>query len=190
MDEDAPGPLPLSAPPRVLYHFSEDPGIRVFVPRATIAKRPPGREWLNGPLVWAIDEWHAPCYLFPRECPRILWWPLPDTMAEDLAEHWAGRTCRMIANVEWGWLDRMRTTTLYRYTLPAQGFHSLEDHGVHANHDHVAPLEVEPIPDILASLAAADVELRFVPSLLHLRHMWDTTLHVSGMRLRNARDWE
>ena len=56
-----------------LYHFSDDPSITRFVPRPVLvpATRPPGSDWLNGPLVWAIDEWHQPMYLFPRDCPRI-----------------------------------------------------------------------------------------------------------------------
>lgn len=68
-----------------LYHFSEEPTIGLFDPRAVTkaSARPPGREWLNGPLVWAIDDWHAPMYLFPRDCPRILIWPLPETTEED-----------------------------------------------------------------------------------------------------------
>jgi hypothetical protein len=40
-------------------------------------------DWLNGPLVWAIDAWHQPMYLFPRDCPRILYWPLATTNAAD-----------------------------------------------------------------------------------------------------------
>ncbi|MGV3489112.1 MAG: DUF6886 family protein [Tuberibacillus sp.] len=26
------------------------------------------------PLVWAIDEEHAPLYFFPRDCPRVAFW--------------------------------------------------------------------------------------------------------------------
>jgi hypothetical protein len=49
-----------------LYHFSEDPTIKVFAPRAPLAH--PDYE----PLVWAIDDWHQPMYWTPRDCPRIL----------------------------------------------------------------------------------------------------------------------
>ena len=64
-----------------LFHFSDDPAIARFEPRAVLVPSPraPGREWLNGPLVWAIDEPHQPMYLFPRDCPRILLWPRPET---------------------------------------------------------------------------------------------------------------
>ena len=41
-----------------LFHFSDDPDISEFVPRPVLipSQRPAGREWLNGPLVWAIEE--------------------------------------------------------------------------------------------------------------------------------------
>ena len=49
-----------------LFHFSDAGGIKVFTPRPVpvASPRAEGREWLNGPLVWAIDDWHAPMYLF------------------------------------------------------------------------------------------------------------------------------
>ncbi|MFN0146142.1 MAG: DUF6886 family protein [Dehalococcoidia bacterium] len=173
-----------------LYHFSEDPSITTFHPRAVDGTRPPGREWLNAPLVWAIDAWHAPAYLFPRECPRILWWPLPTTAQADLDRYWERRGCRMVANIEWAWSTRLATTALYRYTFAADSFVSIEDHGVHVSREAVTPLNVERVPDLLAALREADIELRLLPSLLPLRHMWGTTLHVSGIRLRNAAHWE
>jgi hypothetical protein len=45
-----------------LFHFSDDPTIEIFTPRPVLvaSKRPPGREWLNDPLAWAIDAWHQP----------------------------------------------------------------------------------------------------------------------------------
>ncbi|HMG50328.1 MAG TPA: hypothetical protein VK597_07005, partial [Inquilinus sp.] len=60
-----------------LFHFSDDPAIERFEPRPVRvpSARPAGREWLNGPLVWAIDDAHQMLYLFPRDCPRILAWP-------------------------------------------------------------------------------------------------------------------
>ena len=52
-----------------LFHFSEDAAITRFAPRpvAVPSARPREQEWLNGPLVWAIDEAHQPLYLFPRD---------------------------------------------------------------------------------------------------------------------------
>ena len=52
-----------------LFHFSDDPAIGLFTPRPVrvAVARPSGQAWLNGPLVWSIDEAHQILYLFPRE---------------------------------------------------------------------------------------------------------------------------
>lgn len=169
---------------RVLFHFSDDPEIAVFEPR-TPARRPEVQ-----PLVWAIDEWHAPMYLFPRDCPRILYWPLPTTTPDDHARRWDDRDARMIACAEQAWLSRIEATTLYRYALPTDGFEDLQDAGMFVSREAVVPLAVEPVSDLLGALRAARVELRLMPSLLPLRDLWDTTLHASGIRLRNAAGWD
>jgi hypothetical protein len=41
----------------------------------------------------------------------------------------------------------------------------------------------------MADLREQGVELRVSESLVSLRKLWQTSLHVSGIRLRNARDW-
>ena len=46
-------------------------------------------------------------------------------------------------------------------------------------------------PAILpTALAECDVELRAVDSLVPLRGVWSSSLHASGIRLRNAVGWE
>ena len=97
-----------------LYHFSEEPDIRVFEPRTG---RLPDEAY-----VWAIDEWHAPMYYFPRDCPRACFWPGPQTTAEDRERWFGGIDAKMVIAVESAWLERIRSTKLYRYTLPDDGF--------------------------------------------------------------------
>jgi len=174
-----------------LFHFSDDPGIAVFVPRPVRvpSARPLGQDWLNGPLVWAIDDWHQPLYLFPRDCPRILAWPTPATTGEDRARHWGTRTGRMRAWIERGWAARLAAAGLWRYQLPPEAFESLGDAGMHVARCAVAPIGCEAIGDLPAALAAADVALELVDSLVPLKPLWQTTLHVSGIRLRNAAGW-
>ena len=175
-----------------LYHFSEEPGIECFVPRpvAVPSERAVGEEWLNAPLVWAIDAWHSAMYLFPRECPRILLWPVSSTSESD-RERWFGLTsARMIAYIEWAWLGRLRDAQLYRYQLPSASFVDLNDAGMWVSQHAVMPDAVARLDNLPAELAAAGVELRVTRSLLPLRDLWETTsLHVSGIRLRNAEGW-
>ena len=54
--------------PEHLWHYSEDPAIERFVPHvpATNPEQPP--------MVWTIDDVHAPLFWFPRDCPRITFW--------------------------------------------------------------------------------------------------------------------
>jgi hypothetical protein len=174
-----------------LFHFSDDPGIACFVPRpvAIPSERPPGRDWLNGPLVWAIDEVHQPMYLFPRDCPRILLWPRAQTTEADRAHWFPPGAARMIAHVERAWLDRLSAARIHRYALPADVFESLDDAGMWVARSAVTPLAMETLDDLPAELAAQGVELRVMDSLLPLKGVWSTSLHASGIRLRNAQGW-
>ncbi|HEX7758736.1 MAG TPA: hypothetical protein VF459_04490 [Caulobacteraceae bacterium] len=174
-----------------LFHFSDDPAITRFVPRpVTIpTQRPPGTDWLNGPLVWAIDDWHAPMYLFPRDCPRILLWRTPRTSPEDEKRFFDGRGCRMIAHIEWAWFERLRTAQTHRYDLPVAPFEDLSDAGMWISRAPVEPLAMETLTDLPAALRAADVELRVMHSLAPLKGAWETSIHFSGIRLRNAVGW-
>lgn len=174
-----------------LHHFSDDPAIARFVPRpvAVPAERGPGMEWLNGPLVWAIeDDWQA-MYLFPRDCPRILLRPRADTTPEDLARWFPPGSARMIVHVEAAWMDRLRAEPIHRYDLPTETFEPLRDAGMWVSRETVTPTGVETLTDLPAALAAQGAELRVMESLLPLRDVWSTSLHASGIRLRNARGW-
>ncbi len=57
-----------------LFHISDDPTIKTFIPRpAAVA---PDR----GPIVWAIAASHLPNYLLPRV------WPLHEAVAKSTLE--------------------------------------------------------------------------------------------------------
>ncbi len=168
-----------------LFHFSDRPDIRLFEPRPVrvASPRAEGMEWLNGPLVWAIDDWHQPLYLFPRDCPRILIWPGPRTAAEDRARWWGNRSGRMIAYIEEEWLDRLSSGRLFRYELPAGPFEPLDDAGMHVSRAAVEPVGMEVMEDLPAELRRCDVELCAMPSLTPLREVWRSSLHASGIRI-------
>ncbi|HTT83261.1 MAG TPA: hypothetical protein VMF67_07255 [Rhizomicrobium sp.] len=174
-----------------LFHFSEEPAIRYFEPRPVQIPSPraAGRDWLNGPLIWAIDAWHQPMYLFPRDCPRILIWPTGSTTEEDRQAWWGGRTCRMIAHIEGCWLERLRRTRLYRYELPEDSFQCLEDAGMWVSRAGIAPIRSDLVKDLETALGDTETELRVMETLTPLWRLWATSLHVSGIRLRNAGEW-
>jgi hypothetical protein len=173
-----------------LFHFSEDFSIDRFEPRPvkTPAPRKPGREWLNGPLVWAIDEWHAPMYLFPRDCPRILLWPLASTSDAD-RERFIEPGARIVAYVEQRWLPALSAARLCRYELPTESFEPLDDAGMWVSRSAVRPAAAEALSDLPQQLAERGVVLKALDTLTTLRDVWDTTLHASGIRLRNAQGW-
>jgi hypothetical protein len=174
-----------------LFHFSDDPTIAHFEPRPVLqpSPRPAGRAWLNGPLVWAIEERRQALYLFPRDCPRILLWPTEATTAGDREHFWQGGDWRMIAYVEEAWLGAIARAALCRYELPVDTFESLNDAGMWVSHTPVTPLGRQALTDLQGALAEESVDLRALPTLTLLRDVWTTTLHASGIRLRNAQGW-
>lgn len=174
-----------------LFHFSEDGDIGRFEPRPVKvpSTRKPSMDWLNGPLVWAIDDWHQPLYLFPRECPRILIWKIAGSTARDW-ESWSdASSARMIALIEEDWAGAVREGTIFRYELQENGFQPIGDAGMWVSKDAAQPVAVEVIDDLPAALVANQVELRIVDDLSALRPVWSSSLHASGIRLRNARCW-
>lgn len=172
-----------------LFHFSDDPAITEFIPRPVRAQshRPAGQEWLNGPLVWAIEEQREYMYLFPRDCPRILIWATNETSQID-KNHWLQnhRAAAFVERSRWQELDN---ATLYRYELPVESFRELHDAGMWVSSERVAPIGCDTITHLPNRLTQRGVDLRIVESLLPLKHLWQSTLHVSGIRLRNAVGW-
>jgi len=95
----------------------------------------------------------------------------------------------VVAFVELRWLERISATTLWRYELPAESFEDLSDAGMHVSRSTVRPIGVDKVMELPAQLAAESVDLRHLPTLMPLRDLWNTSLHVSGIRLRNAIGW-
>src|SRR5947207_13487561 len=106
--------------PPALFHFSEDPTIRIFRPH--VPRTNPNAE----PMVWAIDAEHAPLYWFPRDCPRVTFWPGPETPAEVVERCFAGTTARRIHAIECAWLERVRAAQVYVYRFSPEPFERLE----------------------------------------------------------------
>jgi hypothetical protein len=109
-----------------VFHFSEDPTIREFVPHvaATAAD--------DRPYVWAVDAARAPDYWFPRECPRAMAWVLPSTTAGDRDLVFGPGINQRVHTVEFGWLDAIIRCELFVYRLPADRFVPVEGDAPHA----------------------------------------------------------
>ena len=95
----------------------------------------------------------------------------------------------MLAYIEYGWQSALETSVIFRYELPTSSFETIEDAGMWVSSKIVKPLDVTRIGNLPARISTADVELRVVSDLSRLRVAWDSTLHVSGIRLRNAKSW-
>ena len=169
-----------------LFHFSENPNIAEFIPRPPLAR--PEVE----PLIWAMDEERSPIYFLPRECPRVCFWVTPETNKADRELYECTVSGRMVIAIEFGWLDRVREATLYRYEFSPEGFEPLtksqtESYGAYVSRSAVMPLRVEPMGDLLNCLRDSGVELRLCPDLHSLATtVAASTLHFSLIRLRNC----
>ena len=162
----------------MLFHLSEESGIKLFEPRAS--------EYTSDPVVWAINADRLPNYLLPRDCPRVTYYAGRDTAAADV-EQFLGSSPAVVA-VESGWLERLRSCRLYCYQLPPATFECLDEcAGYFVSRTAVEPVAVEVFEDLPSELLRRGVELRFVPSLWPLRDaVVASTLQFSIIRMRNA----
>ena len=176
----------------MLLHFSEDPSIRVFEPHVAATAQ------VQGAWVWAVDRHREPTYWFPRDCPRITFWPHPGRPVTDEQRSVTGWTAAVrVHAIESDWLDRMRQCSLYMYVFDGGPFRPTDEAfgerrkgqgGFWVADQAVRPVAVEPVGDLLDKHVKAGIELRITPALWDL---WDRVvasgLDFSGIRLRNAR---
>lgn len=161
-----------------LFHVSDEPSIRRFEPRPS--------ELTSEPVVWAVDHERLRNYLLPRDCPRVTFYAGPATSASDI-ERFLGSS-RAVVAFESSWLDRVRSSRLFCYHLPAKGFTSIDEcAGYFVAHNPITPERVEAIEDPLGALSARLVEVRIIPSLWSLHDsVVKSTLQFSIIRMRNA----
>ncbi len=171
--------------PGQVLHFSEDPTITRFVPHVAATAQQPEA------YVWAVDADRAPDYWFPRECPRAMAWWTPTTTPADRDRIIGAGTGLRVHAIEYGWLSRLQTVTLYAYRLPAARFRPFGRPVPHAlvATEPVQPLgPAEPVGDLLRCHDEAGIQLRVLPELWSF---WDavitSTVGFSGIRLGNAR---
>jgi hypothetical protein len=163
----------------MLFHLSEDATIERLEPRAAN----PGEE----PLVWAIHADRIRNYLVPRDCPRVTFWPGPNTSDADRARFLNASGAPVVA-VENAWFERLRACRLYRYHLNAESFTCIDANaGYFVSRAPVTPTRVDAIEDPFGELARQGVEVRLVPSLWELHDaIAASSVHFSMIRMRNA----
>jgi Family of unknown function (DUF6886) len=166
--------------PGVLFHFSEDPAIELFVPHVPVSNP------TQSPSVWAIDAERQPAYWFPRQCPRVVVWAQVGGESE-FRETFDTAGLRL-HGIEDRWRERLAATRLYRYELPAGTFRPWEAaRGQWVSHEPVRPARVADVGDLVALHAAHDIELRYLPSIEALARLavsdrWEFSL----IRMANA----
>lgn len=154
--------------PGEVLHFSEDPAIERFVPHVAATAQQPDA------YVWAVDPLNAPCYWFPRQCPRVCSW---------------GEGVARVHAIEDAWLEAMRTTRLYAYRFAAADFGPFGERP----HAQVATRPVSPlgppteVGDLVRLHDDHDIELRVLSDLDgHFAGVRERELEFSGIRMGNA----
>jgi hypothetical protein len=146
--------------PTHLLHYSEDPAIERFVPHvpATNPEQPP--------LVWTIDDTHAPLFWFPRDCPRITFWAHDGSPPDRLGPTDATR----VHAIEAEWLDRVAACELWAYRFAPATFEPWPHaDGYWVSAEAQVPLDVRPVGDLLERHRERGIDLRVLPDLRQLR---------------------
>jgi len=166
----------------VLYHISDRPGIARFEPR------PAPASGMAGEVVWAIDDAHLHNYLLPRDCPRVTYYPLAESLPEDVARLMGDSGARAVVAIESRWFESAWNARLYQYELPASAFACVDaGAGYFVAEQAVAPICATLIEDPLGEMLRRGVELSVMPSLWDLRdQIIASTLQFSIIRMRNA----
>jgi hypothetical protein len=163
-----------------LYHISETPGIKEFVPKQSLRKQKN--------LVWAISEEKLHNYLLPRDCPRVTFFPKPDSDPADIRRLIGLKNIKAVIAIEKKWIPIIKVTTLYKYEFNPKGF-VLEDKcaGYYVSEKTQKPISVTTIYNIQDELLNYNVKLKILPSLWKIREkIIKSSLGFSIIRMQNA----
>jgi hypothetical protein len=168
-----------------LFHISETPGIKQFIPRPS----PSHFKGLTNDVVFAISEDLLHNYLLPRDCPRVTYYAGESTTANDQLKFMRS-SADYVMTIEEGWRERIVTTTLYCYEFDSAGFRCIDKGaGYYVSESVIEPIKEIVITDAIAEICKRKVELMFIQSLVSLadevRH---STLNFSLIRMRNVWD--
>lgn len=167
-----------------LFHVSENPDIAKFEPRPA-----PTAGWrLDYDVVWAVDEWHLPHYLLPRDCPRVCIFADEKTTEADKSYFFGASDVGRVIAIEAAWLQRVLDAKLFLYQLPNESFVSQDENaGYWTSKETVEPLGKIVVDNVFEALSGKGIEVRILPSLWGLREsVIDSSLGFSIIRFRNA----
>jgi hypothetical protein len=146
--------------PEFLWHYSEDPAIERFVPHVPVTNPD------QPPMVWTIDEVHAPLFWFPRDCPRITFWATDGTPPDRLG----ATTATRVHAIEERWVERMQACDLFVYRFAVAGFAPWPGaDGYWVSEDEHAALDVSAVGDLFGRHRERGIDLRVLPDLRELR---------------------
>jgi hypothetical protein len=164
-----------------LYHISETPDIKEFIPKPS-----PRKKDVN--LVWAISEDKLPNYLLPRDCPRVTFFPKQNSDPADIKRLIGCSDVTVVIAIEKKWIPIIKETVIYKYEFNSRDF-TLEDEyaGYYVSEKTQKPISVTAIKNILDELLKYNIELRILPSLWKIREeVIKSSLGFSIIRMRNA----
>lgn len=167
-----------------LFHVSEEPDIREFVPRI------PARKDLDPSvgLIWAIDEDRLPNFLTPRNCPRVCYHVGKNTTPEDRQRFFSSKTASYAVILEQKWYAAMCETPLYLYEFDSRDFVLQDDIAGYwvatTAQKSIAKYELH---DLLGELLKRNIEVRFVDQLFDIaQQVKQSTLNWSLCRMAFA----
>jgi hypothetical protein len=167
-----------------LMHISEDANIKEFIPRKSesFPELPP--------VVWALDENHIVNYLFPRDCPRIIYSYTSDINEEDKEKFFSASTAKTIITVENIWYKRINETKIFKYIFKNNGFEIFDKiAGYYISKNNIKPIKIEVVENLIERILEKGIELIFTPNLNPLKNSIITSSikKYSIIRFRNAR---
>jgi len=168
-----------------LFHISEEPGIKIFIPRES----PQFYKQIKGNVVFAVSDKMLHNYLLPRDCPRVCFYADEKTSERD-REKFVGKSLnKNIVNVEERWKETIIKTKIYKYEFSSENFELLDANaGYFISYHFQIPVNVTVVQNLPSELKERKVELRFLPSIIKLaEEASNSTLNYSIIRLRNAK---
>ena len=164
-----------------LFHVSEESDIAEFEPRK------PARNDLDQSvgLVWAIDEFHLPNFLTPRNCPRVAYHAGGNTTEADRKSFFSSETAAYGIVIESRWFERMRSAALFIYEFDTADF-ELQDEvaGYYVAKKTQIPIAKYEFTDLFSELIKRNVAIRIVDNLWNMAdRVKESTLNWSLCRM-------